>query len=62
MGVHTILLETPITISGTITELTGYLNTALDFVTGNQVTMLFLGASIVAAAFSLLKKAKRAVK
>lgn len=50
------------TMSGTISDLTTYLNSALEFVTGNTITMLFLGGSIVALAFTLVKKAKRSVK
>lgn len=51
-----------ITISDKVTEVVGYLNSAVTFITGNEICMLFLAGAIVSLALGLFGKAKRVVR
>lgn len=63
MGVGTVFLETGTnSIADSVTSLTGYLNTAVGFLTGNEVMLLFLAGSVIGLAFTLFKRAKKAVR
>lgn len=65
MGFETILDTAVVagetTLSTSVTNLVGYLNSAVDFLTGNEVTLLFLAGAVIALGMKLFKKARRAV-
>lgn len=50
-----------LTITSSVTSLVGYLNEAVKFLTGNEVTLLFLAGAVIALAMKLFKRARRAV-
>lgn len=63
MGSAILVLETGTSsgLAGSVTDLVGYLNDAVTFLTGNEVTLLFLAGAVIGLAMKLFKRARRAV-
>lgn len=51
-----------VSLSTSVTNIVSYLNSAVSFITGNEICMLFLAGAIVSLALGLFGKAKRVVR